>query len=726
MRVPEVFAPSVTEGATPMTPAGGPWVAPMRNAAPEQLRETGQTLAAAGALETKLGNTIGDRVQETMDDANVRNANTQFLKTANDIATRYTHSLGKDAIDGYGTAAEQLDKAAEDAKTGLTNPIQQHMFAQLLTPRLVEFGKQLSDHQYQQHIQYGTQAYNDSADALIQQAANGYDDWQRPDGNFAKNKAGAVHEAQQAGLLLGLPVDSPQSLAMVKQKTTALAQGVVTRMMDKEQYPEAQQYLDANKDEIGERVYEVLSSAVMEGHNSQKGALLAKQAEQVALGGDGAQPRLQPVAGGSITSTMGAPRPGGRAHDGIDIAVPVGTSVRAPANGTVTKVWNDEKFGGGLSMEITYPNGDVEGFAHLSAVNYTPGQQVTQGMTVALTGKSGNATGPVLHWAMKNPEGQWIDPRSVGAAPKDPGDFTAPEQFEKGLATINESDASQRVKDIATNKLRSQYGLARELQDQKYQEAKGNAVDWLVQNDGKFDAMPANLKAPLRPSDVAAFQQDQEDAQKKASTLALRIQWMDHPFNPANPPNDPDQMSVANVDEAYAKHQLTDAAYTSLRQDALNMQNHPEKAAQATIDHGQLTDILQMNNLPNLARPGAKDTASQQERATLETAIRNEIQRQENSSKRPLTWQEKGKIARDMVIDKVYTSGSTKGLMPFAAATPQEERNAVVWVGGRKVRMSDIPPTYALQATEDLQANRLPATQANIAAWWLKKGKPTQ
>ncbi len=413
-RVPEEFAPSVSQSEMPMAPATGPWVSPMRNSAPGLLQQTGETLARAGAMETQLGNTIGDRIEETVDDANAKNAETTFLKSAMGVVADYSHKLGNDAIQGYAPATQAITKAKQDVLESLTNPIQQHMFATVATQHLLNFGRQMDDHRYQQTVLYGTQAANDRADNLVQLAANSYADWQRPDGDFARNKALAVGEAAHAASLQGLPADSAQTKALVKQKTSALAQGVLMRMMNNEQYPEAQSYLDkANAaGEIDERAYEMLANAVMEGHNSQKASRLADAARQISLGApNSTQQRMPPVAGGAITSTMGAPRPGNRSHDGIDIAVPVGTKVQAPADGTVSKVWNDDKFGGGLSMEISYPDGSTEGFAHLSAANYQPGQKVTQGSVVALTGQTGDATGPVLHWAMKDSAGNWVDPR---------------------------------------------------------------------------------------------------------------------------------------------------------------------------------------------------------------------------------------------------------------------------------------------------------------------------
>jgi hypothetical protein len=277
----------------PAVPAATPRVLPMRNAAPGQVEQVSQTVARAGAQAQQLGNTIGDRVQDTFDDASARNAETSFLSSSNDVLTRYTHTLGKDAIDGYDGATQEIVTAKQTARDSLTNPVQQHLFDAMAVPRLVEFGKTLSDHHFQQNIQYGTQAANDRSDSLVQLSANGYADWQRPDGKYTTNKLMAVHEAQQAALLLGQPPDSPQAKALVRTKTTALAQGVLTRMMDNEQYSEAQHYYDqamANG-EIDERSAEMLGNAVMEGHNAQKGALLMSDARQAALGAQAAAPR---------------------------------------------------------------------------------------------------------------------------------------------------------------------------------------------------------------------------------------------------------------------------------------------------------------------------------------------------------------------------------------------------------------------------------------------------
>jgi murein DD-endopeptidase MepM/ murein hydrolase activator NlpD len=96
-----------------------------------------------------------------------------------------------------------------------------------------------------------------------------------------------------------------------------------------------------------------------------------------------------------ITSRFGEKR-GTSYHNGLDVAVPVGTSVFAIADGIVDSIWNDTA--GGLSMRIKHDQGITVGYAHLSKNNLlSVGDKVKQGQIVALSGNTGNSTGPHLH-----------------------------------------------------------------------------------------------------------------------------------------------------------------------------------------------------------------------------------------------------------------------------------------------------------------------------------------
>lgn len=86
------------------------------------------------------------------------------------------------------------------------------------------------------------------------------------------------------------------------------------------------------------------------------------------------------------------------AHEGVDLAAPIGTPVRATAQGTVTFAgW---EIGYGRVIKIQNFGDYSTTFAHLSrfAKSLRAGQQVKQGQVIGYVGKTGWATGPHLHY----------------------------------------------------------------------------------------------------------------------------------------------------------------------------------------------------------------------------------------------------------------------------------------------------------------------------------------
>lgn len=73
--------------------------------------------------------------------------------------------------------------------------------------------------------------------------------------------------------------------------------------------------------------------------------------------------------------------------------------IYACADGVVDSIWEDTKFGGGLTLTIKYNNGYSSDFKHLSKVLVNEGQTVSQGQEVAIMGNSGWASaGTHLHY----------------------------------------------------------------------------------------------------------------------------------------------------------------------------------------------------------------------------------------------------------------------------------------------------------------------------------------
>ncbi|HHX10102.1 MAG TPA: M23 family metallopeptidase [Firmicutes bacterium] len=97
-------------------------------------------------------------------------------------------------------------------------------------------------------------------------------------------------------------------------------------------------------------------------------------------------------------------------HQGIDIAAEEGSDVVAVAEGMVTSVRQSDSYG--LTVEIEHSQGFSSVYAHLGTVSVMKDQKVKQGEVIGTVGKTGNATGPHLHFEIRK-EGLEIDPLTL-------------------------------------------------------------------------------------------------------------------------------------------------------------------------------------------------------------------------------------------------------------------------------------------------------------------------
>jgi len=100
-------------------------------------------------------------------------------------------------------------------------------------------------------------------------------------------------------------------------------------------------------------------------------------------------------------------------HSGIDIQAPADTPVMAAADGTVTKVYNDDKLG--ITIEIAHGNGLVTKYSNLSTTKMVEeGDVVEKGQVISGIGSSAlfeSLEAPHLHFEVLK-DGVAIDPRS--------------------------------------------------------------------------------------------------------------------------------------------------------------------------------------------------------------------------------------------------------------------------------------------------------------------------
>ena len=116
-----------------------------------------------------------------------------------------------------------------------------------------------------------------------------------------------------------------------------------------------------------------------------------------------------PVRGRVITGF--GPKPNGQQSDGIDLAVPEGTAVRASEDGVVAYAGNELKGYGNLIL-VRHANGFVTAYAHASEILVKRNDEVRRGQIIAKSGQSGSVTAPQLHFEIRK-----------GSAPVDPAQY---------------------------------------------------------------------------------------------------------------------------------------------------------------------------------------------------------------------------------------------------------------------------------------------------------------
>lgn len=126
---------------------------------------------------------------------------------------------------------------------------------------------------------------------------------------------------------------------------------------------------------------------------------------------------------------------GSREHYAVDYAVPVGTPVRAGAEGVV--VYTGQLGGFGNVVVVDYGKGTMAQFSHLSEILTSRGDVVRAGDTIARSGATGNVTGPHLDYRVKTGVTGIDNGRMMG------GSYVDPTKTRVNIGTAGDAQADQ-------------------------------------------------------------------------------------------------------------------------------------------------------------------------------------------------------------------------------------------------------------------------------------------
>ena len=124
----------------------------------------------------------------------------------------------------------------------------------------------------------------------------------------------------------------------------------------------------------------------------------------------GALPTFRWPVRGKVITSYGA-KTNGKSNDGINLAVPEGTPVKAAEDGVVAYSGNELKGYGNLVL-VRHANGYVTAYAHASELLVKRGDSIKRGQIIAKSGQSGEVASPQLHFEIRK-----------GSTPVDPLQF---------------------------------------------------------------------------------------------------------------------------------------------------------------------------------------------------------------------------------------------------------------------------------------------------------------
>lgn len=124
----------------------------------------------------------------------------------------------------------------------------------------------------------------------------------------------------------------------------------------------------------------------------------------------GSIPSFRWPARGRVIASFGS-KQNGVQNDGINVALPEGTAIKAADDGVVAYAGNELKGYGNLVL-IRHSNGFVSAYAHASSLSVKRGDTVKRGQEIAKAGQTGNVTSPQLHFEIRK-----------GSTPVDPAQY---------------------------------------------------------------------------------------------------------------------------------------------------------------------------------------------------------------------------------------------------------------------------------------------------------------
>lgn len=601
-QVPDSFVPSATTSPLGVSPYSATPVDPMRNAAPGQMQQSGADTQKLG----EVTNDIGERIQNQLDNAMAKQAETGFIQKVMAITNGdgtaanpgYLNLKGQDAINGLAGAQAAIVQAKADSQDGLADDFQKSMYNRVASQHLLNFGRQMSDHSFQQLTLYSGESAVNRASAnagLAIGAASSYglkDADGNPTGDFAKYLGVAEKETLNGvQIMKGQPAGSAMANAALMNLHSQIAVGVLSQMVDSPQdsrpspsrvqavlddmkatgflqpdSPESQRAIDT----LGKMVKSYSDGEVTRTVNNQALADAQRAANGQPVSSSTPDPH-NPIKGSTTTAL-----PYDEEKGGVELTVPQNSAVQAPADGTVTGLGRNDD--GVPYLELTHKDGSVSTLTGLNAFSVKVGDQVKGGENIATSGVSDSPRTPSVLWSMADKNGNVVDPTKAGLAPVNLHSITDEKVLDAALSAMRDQIPDQKLQDQAASEMtafvKGNQHQADELQTQLYKQASDAYAP-----TKNWRSIPNSLFSQLSPERQQEFKDDTVSNTLKVYEQGQRFKEMSETDIVTGFDKNPATLTQEAVDAA--RPNLADATYRQLTDKAAAFANNPKGVIEA-------------------------------------------------------------------------------------------------------------------------------------------------
>lgn len=405
---------------------------PVADAAPRQFQQLGQAVQSAGSTAAQIYTDVLQQQNQTrVNEAVVELADRETLY-ANDPNDGYRVLKGKNALERpNGQSLEDefgglLEEDVERIALGLSNEAQRRAFRERTLPRVADFRQRIAVHTMAESERYQRETVAGQVSSGVNRLGLAVDVSEIEDAR-AQIDAGLSQLFALDGTAEGGTRDDIRRGVYTPAHVARLS-----RLSEAGELEEMADYLNTYRDELTNDARVRVEATLLEQQDIASGRAdglaglgSVRSANQAARGETVAMPVLGNFR---VSGNFNERRGPNRVHEGIDIATPVGTPVRAGAAARVAHVGHDPD-GYGHYVDLELVDGTKTRVAHLSRVDVEQGQELPAGAAYGLSGGArgaagaGNSQGPHVHYEVLDASGNPIDPveyhrsRSTAAQP---------------------------------------------------------------------------------------------------------------------------------------------------------------------------------------------------------------------------------------------------------------------------------------------------------------------